>query len=783
MRRIYVRASVFGAVAVRWDLMRTTLGDAGEASVAVAPGVEVLIADRSALHASATARVVEGIGHRVVSVVTQLPDLEREVHATWPDVIVVGLGSTASEWYGALRMLRELAPTTPVIACGGRDRTLAMDAISSGVSEYFIGQLDPERLAHALERARHGRIHLRLAREIAVAGSVPDSEDTRPFTGWTRDIGAAGVSFWCPRSVVAGQVVQLTLVLPGTAPVSGRAKVLSTIEDRHHRVRGSLVRAAWAHLDQPEDLHEFMARELDGGSSGPTSGPGQPGTGPTPATDPSRRVLGDSDGTPAAVEAARAAVPTAASIVDAIARRERMRAALRAISTPCRDAGRAFDPVDAPLGAAVDGAGPDGGSDVEASDPLADVVDLRHLDVVLDAAAATDAASALVLVVDVAHSGHDRWAGDEQLLVPVARHLTRVLDGRGTLARLSGLTFAVVDLVGEDTDPRTEAEVLGRRLIRSFAVPFCVPHGVEYLSVRIGAATAATAETSRALVVEAMSAMVRASYAGGDGVQLVHATEALAGDRAARAAAAAALTAAVTAGDLALLVEAGHPLASDRASTGRAVACWHRDAEGMLGPDEYGDLADECGLTLPIWAMTLRAVCGRLWRSRAEDGAAKAITVHLPTCVAETPECVAEVRAALAEWPVDGARLVVELVDAAAVAESAAAVRTVEVLHGFGLTISARGFGGRRAPTAAIRSLPISEVTLDPTLTRDVATDGRALEVLTGVVELAQAMGLTTVAVDVETADAAALLRDAGIDFGFGPHWSTTDLGEPGAST
>src|SRR5438067_4898098 len=106
---------------------------------------EVLIADPSALRSSATARLVESLGHRVVSTVTTLPDLVRELHVTWPDVVVVGLGNAPSEWLHALQVVRELAPKTPVIACGGEHRALAMEAIRAGVSEYLIGRLDPER--------------------------------------------------------------------------------------------------------------------------------------------------------------------------------------------------------------------------------------------------------------------------------------------------------------------------------------------------------------------------------------------------------------------------------------------------------------------------------------------------------------------------------------------------------------------------------------------------------------------------------------------------------------
>jgi EAL domain-containing protein (putative c-di-GMP-specific phosphodiesterase class I)/GGDEF domain-containing protein len=399
------------------------------------------------------------------------------------------------------------------------------------------------------------------------------------------------------------------------------------------------------------------------------------------------------------------------------------------------------------------------------------------VDELLDRAATTGAGSVAVLLVAVDDPGTaDGTAGPgaDALVVKVARHLSGALDGRGTLARMAGLRFAIVDHVADEpAAAAADAEHLARRIVRSFVVPFPLPDGAAYLSCRVGVSTAHAASASGALLREAVAALDGTTQdASGVGRVVVWAPT-LQAERLARTRAADALRDAVATGDLALLVEPVLGLADGELRGARALTVWQHPEHGPVGPDGYRALAEACGLAVPIWAMTLRAACGLAHRWGREDGGAPVpVTVELPPRVVTEPGCVAEVAAALGQWPLDPSRLVLELTDAAALAESAATRATVQELRELGVTIAARGFGGRCAPAAAVRDLAVSVVSLDPALTRDRSGDLVGRAVLGSVVQLARALAVDVHAVDVATPADAEELRTAGIDAGSGPRWA-----------
>jgi predicted signal transduction protein with EAL and GGDEF domain len=415
------------------------------------------------------------------------------------------------------------------------------------------------------------------------------------------------------------------------------------------------------------------------------------------------------------------------------------------------------------------------------TDPLTGLPDAGAFADRLAALSASDATAAGVIVVDVRPARPSAVAvataatpeiGDGALTAKVARHLAHVVDGRGTLARLSGLTFAILaPLDGGDDDPAV-VDDLARAVVRSFAVPVAVADGIEYLQARAGLAIGAA---GAALLADALTAVEHAAHEGAAARVVRHRPE-LACERLTQARAAASLRDAVGAGDLQLATHPVHALADDRVRTVRVTARWDHPELGPTGPDGYAALAQQCGLVVPIWAMTLRAACGLLARGELVPDAHAAVhsptaTVELPTTVVEDPGCVAEVRASLAQWRVDPGRLVLELADAASLVEAPASVATVAELHDLGVGIAARGFGGRRAPTAVVRALPVAFVTLDPAITADVLSDPSARSVLAALVQLADATRVTTEATHVTLAAEADALARLGVSAASGPRW------------
>jgi EAL domain-containing protein (putative c-di-GMP-specific phosphodiesterase class I) len=124
------------------------------------------------------------------------------------------------------------------------------------------------------------------------------------------------------------------------------------------------------------------------------------------------------------------------------------------------------------------------------------------------------------------------------------------------------------------------------------------------------------------------------------------------------------------------------------------------------------------------------------------------------------------VRAALAATGADPRGIVLELPEAAVVADLAAAAALAGELRSLGIAVSLDDFGGAAGSARALRDIPFAVVKLDPALTGGLAEEGtdRARTTVASEVEMAHALGATTVAEAVETAAQMRVLRDAGCD-------------------
>jgi EAL domain-containing protein (putative c-di-GMP-specific phosphodiesterase class I) len=89
-----------------------------------------------------------------------------------------------------------------------------------------------------------------------------------------------------------------------------------------------------------------------------------------------------------------------------------------------------------------------------------------------------------------------------------------------------------------------------------------------------------------------------------------------------------------------------------------------------------------------------------------------------------------------------------------------------------GIRIAIDDFGTGYSALSYLRDLPLDEVKLDRQFIEPITSDARAAALVGAVVDLAQVLGLTTVAEGVEDAETAACLRAYGCDVAQGYYYS-----------
>jgi EAL domain-containing protein (putative c-di-GMP-specific phosphodiesterase class I) len=119
----------------------------------------------------------------------------------------------------------------------------------------------------------------------------------------------------------------------------------------------------------------------------------------------------------------------------------------------------------------------------------------------------------------------------------------------------------------------------------------------------------------------------------------------------------------------------------------------------------------------------------------------------------------------LAEDPDAARRLIVEIVGAEA---PLAMRRTVERIRSCGSQILLLNFGLAFGSLHHARTLPITAIKIHGSFVRGADEDIRVRHIVKAVADLSRFLGVATIAELVESAELAAALRDAGVDYGQG---------------
>jgi diguanylate cyclase (GGDEF)-like protein len=171
-----------------------------------------------------------------------------------------------------------------------------------------------------------------------------------------------------------------------------------------------------------------------------------------------------------------------------------------------------------------------------------------------------------------------------------------------------------------------------------------------------------------------------------------------------------------------------------------------------------------------------RAVCERAFAQLSKRvGEPLRVSINLSGPTLSDPEFLEWLLSAMAKYHIDGTSLVFEITEAAAAANLAQVQQFIRRLASHGVRFALDDFGTGVSSLAYLKNLEISTIKLDGSYVRDVLTNTRSQALVRAIVQLADAMGITTVAEYVESNGVRDRLAALGIQFGQG-----FALGRPG---
>jgi len=174
-----------------------------------------------------------------------------------------------------------------------------------------------------------------------------------------------------------------------------------------------------------------------------------------------------------------------------------------------------------------------------------------------------------------------------------------------------------------------------------------------------------------------------------------------------------------------------------------------------------------------------RAVCERAFEQLAKNNGAGGrplrVSINLSGPTLSDPDFLEWLLSAMSKYGIDGASLAFEITEAAAAANLTQVQQFIRRMTTHGVRFALDDFGTGVSSLAYLKNLEISTIKLDGSYVRDVLTNTRSQALVRAIVQLADAMGITTVAEYVESNGVRDRLAALGIQFGQG-----FALGRPG---
>ena len=198
--------------------------------------------------------------------------------------------------------------------------------------------------------------------------------------------------------------------------------------------------------------------------------------------------------------------------------------------------------------------------------------------------------------------------------------------------------------------------------------------------------------------------------------------------------------------------------------TAEALVRWPHPEHGVIPPGEFLPIAQRGGLLRELDDWVLRTACREAAGWPEHGGRPVAVAVNLAGLLPGDPEFRATVTDIVESAGLPWDRLVLEVVETSLVALPAHALAAMDRLVQRGVRFAIDDFGTGYSSLARLKELPAQIVKVDRAFVRGVATDPADFAVARAVVDMAKAMGRSTVAEGVETTEQYHVLRGVGVD-------------------
>lgn len=330
----------------------------------------------------------------------------------------------------------------------------------------------------------------------------------------------------------------------------------------------------------------------------------------------------------------------------------------------------------------------------------------------------------------------------DRVLCTVARQLSSIVEGRGSVARFGGDEFVLL----ARGDKPFFAEELAREVMRGLSLPMKIDGAAIQVTGSIGAAVAPGHGTeAETLLQHADMALYHAKENGRNDVCLFRSEmqEEFLKKRRLEAA----LKEAIERGELEVYYQPIVDLKSGRITCCEALLRWHHPELGMVSPAEFIPLAESTGLISPISHWVLYQACAAAAKWPGEVS----VAVNMSPAVLKDLHLSHMILSALYRSGLAARRLELEITESVLLEDNVQSNTLIREFQKIGLKLSIDDFGTGYSSLAYLKKYSFDKIKIDTSFIADVTRSREARAIIHALVGLAAELDMEIVAEGIET--------------------------------
>jgi diguanylate cyclase (GGDEF)-like protein/PAS domain S-box-containing protein len=348
----------------------------------------------------------------------------------------------------------------------------------------------------------------------------------------------------------------------------------------------------------------------------------------------------------------------------------------------------------------------------------------------------------------------------DALLQAVTQRLKACLREGDTLSRIGGDEFMLLLPLVRSRD---NVIFIAEKILSALKTPFNIEGNEIFIGVSIGIALyPEDGETRETLVKHADIAMYHAKDHGRNNFKFFthELNKALSG----RLSVENDMRHALQEGQFQVYYQPQVDIDSQRIRGMEALIRWQHPRRGLVMPDSFISVAEDCGLINPISDFVLNTVCrqANLWAAAGLPN--PTLAVNISARQIEHPRFVDRFMETLLGGCARGEGIEVEITESALMRDVDGAITKLRKLADQGVDISIDDFGTGYSSLSYLKKLPVHTLKIDRSFIQDLNVHQSGATIVAGITAMAKGLKLNVVAEGVETKEQLSYLQELGCD-------------------